>query len=87
MDTGPAKVRRRFTTPITDFQVVQYMSKTQYADLDTFYHSTLAGGALKFEWQHPRTGTTMNFRFIEPPSTAPTDGEDVQVTMKLEEVP
>lgn len=63
-DTGPAKVRRRFTRAVRRVQVTMALTAAQVETLDTFHTTTLADGSLKFELVHPRTGLTHEFRFV-----------------------
>jgi hypothetical protein len=66
-DVGPMKRRRRFTAVPTYITLELSITKTQAADLDTFYRVTTAHGTLPFEWTHPRTGATVMMRFRNPP--------------------
>jgi hypothetical protein len=68
MDAGPAKVRRRFTAAPRPFPGIEFsLTFAQYATFDDFYVTTLQGGALSFNWQHPITGASATFRFMPPP--------------------
>lgn len=62
MDAGPAKMRRRGQKP-SRFNVSYLMTDTQIATLDTFIKTTLRGTA-RFDYAHPRTGTTLEVRFV-----------------------
>ncbi len=64
MDTGPAKVRRRFTAGPRNFKIALSLTKAQVETLDVFYVTTCEGGALSFDWKHPRTGVAKTCRFI-----------------------
>lgn len=94
MDTGPAKVRRRATAGVTAFPgLVLKCTRTQVALLESFFYTTLKAGALTFEWKHPRSGDTRDFRFVGPPSFRPnqprsdSEQERYTVTMNLEMLP
>lgn len=88
MEAGPAKVRRRFTSGPRNFDCQLYLSPAQVETLDGFYVSTLAGGALSFDWKHPRTQAAVTFRFIEPPSYKPVKrGAAWQASLRLEVLP
>jgi hypothetical protein len=65
-DMGPAKVRRRYTATPTVVIHAMYLSDTELATLNTFYDTTITGGALSFSYPHPRTGATVTARFAEP---------------------
>jgi hypothetical protein len=67
MDAGPAKVRRRFTAGVTTFQVSLPMTTAQVATFETFFSTTIAGGALAFDWVHPRTRAAVSMRIVTPP--------------------
>lgn len=65
-DSGPAKVRRRFTRANRQVSLSMFLTTAQVATLDTFHTTTLADGSLKFDLVHPRTGLTHEFRFVSP---------------------
>jgi len=87
MDQGPAKVRQRTTAGIRKLQMSFNMTKAQIATLDTFYNTTISGGALKFDFTHPRTASTVSVRIVNPPSYAPINGEYYSVGLELEQLP
>ena len=88
MDAGPAKVRRRFTAGVRTLNVMSAMTRTQVATLDTFFATTTQGGALQFDWVHPRTGSAAALRFTRPPMTAPEPGgQRWRVELELEVLP
>ena len=68
MDAGPAKLRRRFTDTARLVQFPVLLTDAQAAALESFYVTTLAGGALRFSLRHPRTNAVREFRFTAPPS-------------------
>lgn len=64
VDSGPAKVRRRFTTvPRYIAGTLQSLTSTQVETLRSFYYSDCSGGTLVFSWVHPRTGNDATFRW------------------------
>lgn len=67
MDAGPAKVRRRFSAGPTAWRGTMLLTQAQAETLLAFWRETLAGGALAFEWAHPRTGAAATMRFTAPP--------------------
>lgn len=78
MDAGPPKIRQRFTAGIRTFAMRLALTKAQVATLDTFFVTTAAGGSIAFEWVHPRTGATVNYRFVVPPQPKyHADADDV----------
>lgn len=87
MDAGPRKVRRRFTTGPTMIEGTVTLRAGQPELLETFFRDTTAGGALPFDWTHPRTGALAVFRFAGPPSFVPLVGPLWRATLKLEVMP
>ncbi|MFQ5776362.1 MAG: hypothetical protein ACE5GS_17725 [Kiloniellaceae bacterium] len=86
MDAGPAKVRRRFTAGVRPFEMELDLTLSEVQTLDDFFVTTLAGGALAFDWQHPRTGATLSFRFVAPPSYVQNKGA-WSVSLRIEALP
>jgi hypothetical protein len=87
MDTGPAKVRRRFTSGIQVFQGTVTLTVAQMATLQTFFDSTLQGGSLAFQWVHQRTGAVAKMRFLAPPQTSQPGPQHFVATLALEILP
>lgn len=92
MDVGPAIVRRRFTAGISLFDVELLATRDELATFRTFFSDTILGGALAFEWKHPITGDTADFRIIDPPTYAPTGprqsgSEFCRINFKMEMLP
>jgi hypothetical protein len=85
MDIGPAKMRRRSTAAPRPIMGQMHMSKAQVATFDTFYETTLLSGSLRFDWVNPRTQTSKEFRFLEPPIYSAM-GQDYVVSLKLEQM-
>ena len=87
MDAGPTKTRRRFTTNSRFLTGTIQIDSAQRVTLDTFYVSTLAGGALSFEWVHPVTRAVADFKFTAAPSYRAVSGLVFQATLPLELLP
>ena len=88
MEAGPPKLRRRFTAGVRSIECQVRLTPVQVDTLDAFFGSTVAGGALSFDWKHPRNGTAVTFRFVEPPSyTSLARGTLWQATLRLEILP
>lgn len=66
MDTGPQKVRRRYTAGPRIFRLQYRMTTTQVAILDAFYITTSRAGSILFNWTHPRTGANVEARMKAP---------------------
>ncbi len=90
---GPAKVRRRFTSAPTTFQLPFVLTEDQADTLITFYTNSSTGvshGAKTFDGlAHPRTDSTSNivWRFLEPPRLECVESNIYRTTLKLELLP
>jgi len=87
MDTGPARIRPRYTAGVRPIAGKISCDKTQVATVDTFYLTTLLQGSQSFDWAHPRTGVTVSFRFTKPPTYEPAHKDRWTVTLDLEIMP
>ena len=70
MDTGPAKARQRFSTPIDRLDCTVILEREQVPILRAFYRDDAQGRAVPFEWVHPLDGTPRLYRFVSPPAIA-----------------
>lgn len=86
MDVGPPKMRRRGTAAARPIRGTLLMTDAQLATFDTFYDSTLDSGADRFDWTHPRSGSSVEFRFVSPPSYS-ARGRRWVVTVDMEIMP
>jgi len=88
MDAGPPKVRQKFTAGVRPFTMSWMLTKAQVATLDTFYVTTLKGGALSFDGlAQPRTQAAVTFRFVEPPTYAYLGPDTWRAQTKMEILP
>lgn len=87
MDIGPAKLRRRFTKPVSRYSATIELERDLYNDLYNFYYTTLAGGVKTFDFDHPITGVPAEFRFLEEPTISPLGGTYFRVQMTWEQIP
>jgi hypothetical protein len=87
MDVGPPKVRRRATSGIGQIQCRYTLSRVLMNTLDDFYFGPAGGGAVAFEWRHPRRAVTVLVRFREPPSYTAEDPEIYTATVALDVLP
>ena len=88
MDAGPAKVRRRFTAGTRPLSVQLDIDAAQVETLDSFYMAALQGGALAFDWTHPRTQAAATLRFLRPPVYRPRTSDAAwRATLELEILP
>lgn len=87
MDTGPAKIRRRFTKSLRKFTISMQMTAAQVTTFETFWQTTVAGGSLSFDWVHPRTRAAATMRFRNPAPAITTIGAGassvVQFTLEI----
>lgn len=70
-DWGPKKTRMQFTAVPLFFEGSMYLTATQVATWDTFFYSTISGGATPFEWIHPRTGAAATCLITSDPTLEP----------------
>jgi hypothetical protein len=87
MEQGPAKVRQRTTAGVRKMSLSYLMSKTQVAALESFYLTTLQGGALAFDFTHPRSNVTVSCRFAKPPEYGSGNGNYFRVSIEMEALP
>lgn len=86
-DVGPPKKRRRYTTEYDTFNGTIELEKDDYVTLETFYKTTLAGGTLTFNFNHPITQVQSEFQFTQPPSMVPLGGTYFRVSFNWREIP
>lgn len=87
MDKGPAKVRRRTTANVRPIQFTLMLTEAQVAILDTFFNTTVFGGAEEFDYTHPRTGDAVSARFVSPPQYMEKEGVVYGASISLEIMP
>lgn len=87
MDTGPPKVRRRFTATVNRFEMSFMMDSTQLDTLESFYETDLEGGVLQFDFPDPRGTGTKLLRFRERYTTSPRGSLFFTVACPFEELP
>lgn len=88
MDTGKAKRRRRYTAAPKPLKVTKVLTEAQLDTFITFFEDTIAGGATKFNYTHPRTGATVEVAFVKTPDPARPFGVDqYKIVMDLEVLP
>jgi hypothetical protein len=87
MEQGPDKRRRRSTDAPAKITAQFLLDTAQCAVLETFYGETLAGGAKRFRFTHPRRGTLVFCRFTQPPEYAALNGGYFRARLMLEVLP
>lgn len=87
MDTGPAKIRRRFTKSIRRFTISMQMTAAQVTTFESFWQTDCKGGSISFDWVHPRTRQAATLRFRNPAPAIQTVGAGassvVQFTLEI----
>lgn len=85
MNAGEPKVRRLTTRVLYDYSFQLILTEAQLTHfIDTFYLVSTSAGSIKFEWVHPRTGNTMEFRFMSPPDPVSISHNLYRVQVELE---
>lgn len=75
MDSGPDKVRRRFSAGVRNQTMPMRLKGSQLDVLEDFYFDTLKGGSLSFDMENPKGGTS-SYRFTAPPTSVMVTGSD-----------
>lgn len=70
MEAGPPSRRRRFTAITQSLGFPMVMDGAQLAAFKSFYRSTLANGALAFDWIDPTDDAVVSIAFKSPPQWA-----------------
>lgn len=87
MDKGPAKIRRRTTANVRPISAMMELTAEQVEIFDSFFVDDCKDGSLRFEWNHPRTGAPVEFRFVGQPEYTPIGGDTWIVRFNLEIMP
>ena len=87
MDVGPDKIRRRTTAAVRKFRLSYDLTRAEVETLNTFYETSVEGGALPFTMKSPRTEDTETFRFMAPPDVSAMSGVHFRATCSFEEIP
>ena len=65
METGPAKqALHQSRVLITVSMKLAFFSKAEFDSFMTFFTTTVKQGADWFDWTHPRSGATLQARFV-----------------------
>jgi len=87
METGPPKVRRRYTAPMYEFAVGMVLEWTQFQLLRDFYDIDCAAGVNSHTFVHPYLQAEQTFRFMAPPEITSSGPLAVSVSMRWEQFP
>lgn len=92
MDSGPAKARRRFNRKRRSWSGSIVCDVTQYQTFVDWFDTTIGGGILPFNWEHPFTKEPLVVQFrrdkgqVSPPVVgAYQGGALVRVSIAIEE--
>jgi len=86
MSEGPEKVRRRFTATPEELTCAFHLNTAQLSTFNTFFETTLAGGSLTYNWNHPVTGVLSVCRIKDMPAIS-SAGSEWQVALVVEVLP
>lgn len=87
MDQGPAKLRQRTTAGPRNLRMAFLMTAAQVQTVDDFYTDTLKGGALAFDFAHPRTAEVLSMRFLGAPTYTPAGSGYFRISFEAEILP
>jgi len=85
MNAGAQKARRRYTAITKRYTGKQIFDAAELAVFDQFFHTVLADGVLRFNFEDPITRETAEFRFTAEPTISDVDGL-FAVSMQLEKL-
>jgi hypothetical protein len=86
-ENGVEQTRLRFTRQRKDYTLKwTRMSAADKATFDTFFDTTTAAGSLSFNWTHPITSVTKEYRFVRPPKRTAIDYGWYAVECNIREV-
>jgi hypothetical protein len=87
MDIGLAKVRRRYTKNIENFDMIFLIDSDQYLIFKTFFDVTVNGGATTFTFPHPVTTVPTEVRLLGEPAISHIGAGVFRLSLKVEVIP
>lgn len=88
MDTGLAKVRKRFTAVSRFFNIKLNLTSDEADDLIDFFDNDCNFGTTEFEWKDFRSGTSgIEYRFLTRPVYKSDSPTDYNTTFQIERLP
>ena len=91
MDSGPAKVRRRFTSTPKNMKGTIIMTRAQFQLWEIWFEDVIYHGSLSFTMTDPVNTGTMTVRLVTGSSSKPyswtANGLDVSLTITVEKLP
>lgn len=87
MENGIVQTRPKFTRTKDGWELEwKAMSNTDHSTFVTFFETTLSNGALSFNWTHPITNVTKEYRIEAPPEESNYDLTWWTVSFTIKEV-
>ena len=92
MDSGPPKVRRRFTSVSKNMKGTIIMTQAQFQLWEYWFEDVIAFGALSFVMPDPVHGSNMTVRIVagkgsKPYSWTQSGATDVALSFTIEKLP
>ena len=87
MDSGPEKVRLRYTAVPERMKVSYWVSYDEYLVFRTFFLYTSKHGSLRFNYTHPLLHTTVEARFTDTPPGISDVTYEGKITIEVEIMP
>ena len=87
MDSGPPKVRKRFTATVEPLRLVFRLTRTQVAILRSFFTTDCQYGAIPFSFVEPVSGAAVRVAFSKPPAIQPRSAIRFDATLELDWLP
>jgi hypothetical protein len=86
MEAGPPKqALKQSRVMVTLAMKLAFFSKSEFTSFETFFRDTVKNGADWFDFTHPRTGTTVQARFVAGMEWAPLEYK--RATLDLIDLP
>jgi len=86
MDTGPPKMRKKFTAVVINIQSRMVFTGAQLVVFWDFYNITLDQGVLTFDWKDPLDDSSKSLRFVASPDFALVSGHSTSADAMWEGV-
>ena len=86
-EIGPPKTRQRMSMSTDKLSAVLLLTATEYANFLTFFRTTLSDGTQPFTFTHPRTKSTVTFRFVGAPKMQAIGPDTYSLSMTLQTLP
>jgi len=87
MDSGPPKIRKRFTATAEPLRLVFRLTRLQVATLRAFFKDDCAYGAVPFSFVEPVLGASVRVAFSKPPAIVPRSAIRFDATLELDWLP